>query len=185
MWHGIWVPGFASEHDLLDWDEVRGQVDERLIELMREGERVSAVDIGRADVFRGQMWDTYAAFMADYDVLVSPTLASAAFGHDRFAPAWLDGETLRGELLGWLLTYPYNMLTVPAITVPAGFTADGRPVGLQIGGKLHGDAEVLRAAACFEAARPWADRWPQLSVGHCRIPQKRPPPTLGGRGAPT
>jgi aspartyl-tRNA(Asn)/glutamyl-tRNA(Gln) amidotransferase subunit A len=53
-------------------------------------------------------------------------------------------------------------LGVPATTVPAGFTADGRPVGLQVGGRLHADAEVLQAAACFEAARPWADHKPAV-----------------------
>ena len=162
MWHGVWVPGFASEHDLLDWDAVRGQVDDRLIAIMREGEALTAVEIGRADAFRGRMWDQYAAFMADYDLLVSPTLASAAFPHERFAPKWLDGETLRRELLGWLLTYPFNMLGVAAITVPAGFTADGRPVGLQLAARLHGDATVLRAAAAYESARPWADHRPAL-----------------------
>jgi Asp-tRNA(Asn)/Glu-tRNA(Gln) amidotransferase A subunit family amidase len=108
------------------------------------------------------MWDTFAAFMAGYDLVVSPTLASPAFGHELFAPPWLEGQELRRELLGWLLTYPFNMLGVPAITVPAGFTTDGRPVGLQIAGTLHGDAAVLRAAANFEAARPWADRRPAL-----------------------
>jgi aspartyl-tRNA(Asn)/glutamyl-tRNA(Gln) amidotransferase subunit A len=162
MWHGVWVPGFASEYDLLDWDAMDGQVDDRLIALMREGETLTAVDIGRADAFRGRMWDQYAAFMADYDLLVSPTLASAAFPHDRFAPEWLDGESLRRELLGWLLTYPFNMLGVPAVTVPAGFTADGRPVGLQLAACLHGDATVLRAASSFEAARPWVDHRPAL-----------------------
>jgi Asp-tRNA(Asn)/Glu-tRNA(Gln) amidotransferase A subunit family amidase len=162
MWHGIWVPGFASEYDLLDWDGQRGSVDDRLIDLMHQAERVTAVEIGRADVFRGHMWDTFAAFMAGYDLVVSPTLATAAFEHELFAPTWLEGQELRRELLGWLLTYPFNMLGVPAITVPAGFTADGRPVGLQIAGKLHGDAAVLRAAAAFETARPWADRRPAL-----------------------
>lgn len=160
MWHGIWVPGFASEHDLLDWDQVRGQVDDRLIDLMHEGERLTAVEIGRADAFRGRMWDHYAAFMEDHDLLVSPTLASATFPHERFAPEWLDGGSLQREILGWLLTYPFNMLGVPAITVPAGFTQDGRPVGLQIAAKLHGDATVLLAAANFESARPWADHRP-------------------------
>jgi aspartyl-tRNA(Asn)/glutamyl-tRNA(Gln) amidotransferase subunit A len=46
--------------------------------------------------------------------------------------------------------------------VPAGFTADGRPVGLQIAGAHRADAAVLRAAANYEAARPWADARPAV-----------------------
>jgi aspartyl-tRNA(Asn)/glutamyl-tRNA(Gln) amidotransferase subunit A len=80
----------------------------------------------------------------------------------QFAPGWLAGESLSRQLLGWLLTYPYNMMTTPAITVPAGFTSDGRPVGLQIAGRQHADAAVLRAAANYESARPWAHRKPAL-----------------------
>ena len=48
----------------------------------------------------------------------------------------------------------------PAISVPAGFTSDGRPVGLQITGRQRADAAVLRAAANFERARPWAQHRP-------------------------
>jgi aspartyl-tRNA(Asn)/glutamyl-tRNA(Gln) amidotransferase subunit A len=162
MWHGIWVPGFANEYDMLDWDELHGEVDENLIELMKEGERLTGVDFGRADLFRGKMWDTFRAFMSEYDLLVSPTLASATFPLEQFAPEWLSGESLQRQLLGWLLTYPYNMMTTPAITVPAGFTSDGRPVGLQIAGRQHADAAVLRAAANYETARPWAQHKPEL-----------------------
>lgn len=162
MWHGIWVPGFASEHDLLDWESLRGQVDDQLIGLMREGEQLTAVHVGRADVFRGAMWDTWTRFMDDYDVLVSPTLCSATFPLERFAPEWLDGASLREQILDWLLTYPYNMLNNPAVTVPAGFTGDGRPVGLQIAARHREDALVLRVAANIEGARPWADRRPSL-----------------------
>jgi aspartyl-tRNA(Asn)/glutamyl-tRNA(Gln) amidotransferase subunit A len=164
MWHGIWVPGLGSEHDMFDWSKLRGQVDDNLIELMNEGERVTAVDIGRADVFCGTMWETFAAFMSDYDVLVSPTVATAAFPLGQFTPSWLDGKTLREQLLGWLLTYPFNMLTTPAISVPAGFTSDGLPVGLQLAGSLHADATVLRAAANFESARPWANHKPPVAM---------------------
>jgi Asp-tRNA(Asn)/Glu-tRNA(Gln) amidotransferase A subunit family amidase len=49
---------------------------------------------------------------------------------------------------------------VTRATVPCGWTADGLPVGLQIVGRRFEDATVLRAAAAFEEARPWADRWP-------------------------
>ncbi len=161
MWHGVWVPGFASEHDLLDWPALRGQVDDHLIELMAEGERLTGVDVGRADVFRGQMWDTFTAFMSRYDVLVSPTLASATIPLDQFAPSWLEGESLQRQILGWLLTYPFNMMTTPALSLPAGFTADGRPVGLQVAGGLHQDAVVLRTAAALEHLNPWAEHYPE------------------------
>ncbi len=162
MWNGVWVPGFASEHDLLDWESLRGQVDDRLIELIAAGESLTGVDIGRADVYRGGMWDSWTTFMDDHDVLVSPIAGSAALPHSRFAPEWLDGASLPEQLLGWLLTYPYNMLNNPAISVPAGFTADGRPVGLQIAARHHQDALLLRVAANIEQARPWAGHRPAV-----------------------
>ncbi len=56
-----------------------------------------------------------------------------------------------------------DMTGQPAATVPAGFTAAGLPVGLQIVGRRHDDAAVLRAAAAFEAAFPWAERRPDLT----------------------
>lgn len=164
MWHNVWVPGFAAEYDLIDWDHAKGQVDDNLIELMHEAERVTAVDVGRGAAFRGKMWDIFTSFMDDFDILASPTLASATFPLDQFAPEWLKDKPLRSQILQWLFTYPFNMMTTPAITVPAGFTADGRPVGLQLAGGLHADATVLRAAAAVEKLRPWAGQRPTSSV---------------------
>lgn len=164
MWNNVWVPGFAAEYDLLDWENATGKVDDNLIELMREAERLTGVDVGRAAAFRGQMWDTFTSFMDRFDILASPTLASAAFPLEQFAPDWLKDKPLRSQILQWLFTYPFNMMTTPAITVPAGFTSDGRPVGLQLAGGLHADAEVLRAAAAVEKLRPWADWRPEIAV---------------------
>lgn len=96
--------------------------------------------------------------MDDYDV--TPTLASAAFPLEQFAPDWLEGKTLREQLLDWLMTYPYNMLNAPAVAVPAGFTEDGRPVGLQIGARHRQDALVLRVALALQKQKPWLDRVP-------------------------
>ena len=55
---------------------------------------------------------------------------------------------------------PYNMLTVPAMTVPAGFTADGRPVGLQIAARHRQDALRHRVALALQQRRSWLDRMP-------------------------
>ncbi|GAC85934.1 amidase [Gordonia paraffinivorans] len=160
MWEGIWVPGFAADNDLFpDWKELSGQLDDQLIEIHELSKTLTAEEVGRAQAFRSRMYDTFTEFMEHYDLLVSPTLASAAFPLDQFAPEWLADEPLQTQLLGWLLTYPYNMLTSPAITVPAGFTEDGRPVGLQIAARHRADADVLAAAKAFSTVRPWADRY--------------------------
>ncbi len=164
MWEGLWAPTYASMLEAADWDRWAGQVDEQLIELMHFGAKVSPLDIARADAIRGGMWDAFARLMGSYDLLISPTLSLQTFPLDRFAPESLDGQPLRRQLLGWLMTYPFNMLGTPAISVPAGFTASGLPVGLQIAGGLHADAAVLQAAASFERVRPWTQHRPQLDA---------------------
>ena len=158
MWHSVWVPGFAGERDMIDWDAWDGQIDPELVELVKESDRLPVADYGRANLARSQMWDAYVEFMRDYDVIVSPTVTHAAPPHGQFSQDHLEGESLRNRLLGWLLTYPFNLLTVPAISMPVGLTSDGRPIGLQIAGKKLADAEVLRVAAGFERIHsPWAD----------------------------
>ena len=53
-------------------------------------------------------------------------------------------------------TYPFNITEQPAVSVPCGLTKAGLPAGLQIVGAFGKDALVLRAAAAFEQARPFA-----------------------------
>ncbi len=163
MWKGLWAPAFAVESDMFDWEALRGQVDDQLIELLAYGASLSGGEIARADAFRGQMWDRFSAWFQDYDLLVCPTLCVEPFRNGQFTPDALQGQPLRRQLLGWLLTYPFNMLgTTPAASVPCGFTAKGLPVGLQIVGHPHAEGRVLRAAANFERERPWAGHRPAL-----------------------
>jgi len=104
-----------------------------------------------------KMW----RFMRKYDLLLTPTLAVPPFEVGIQGPTVIDGREV--EPFEWLhFTYPLNLTGQPAATAPAGWTDDGLPVGLQIIGRHLGDAMVLRASACFEAARPWKHRWPPL-----------------------
>lgn len=160
MWTGLWVPGLAGLRDLLDWPAMRGQLADELIDLVLSGDTVSAADVARGEALRGGVWDAFSSFMTSHRLLVSPTTSVAAFSADAFAPELLESGSLRERLLGWTLTHPFNMTSSPAISVPCGFTRDGRPVGLQIAGRLHADADVLLAAAAFEAIKPWRDRRP-------------------------
>jgi aspartyl-tRNA(Asn)/glutamyl-tRNA(Gln) amidotransferase subunit A len=118
-------------------------------------ELTDAVMIRKA--VNNKMW----RFMRNYDLLLTPTLAVPAF------PVHVQGpEKIGGKIVApfqWLaFTFPLNMTGQPVASVPAGFTDAGLPVGMQIIGRHLDDPLVLRASACFEAAQPWADKWPPV-----------------------
>lgn len=104
-----------------------------------------------------KMW----RFMQTYDLILTPTLAVPPFALDIQGPEKIDGRMVANTQ--WLaFTFPLNMTGQPAATVPAGFTDDGLPVGLQIIGRHLDDALVLKASAAFERARPWLQRRPPV-----------------------
>jgi Asp-tRNA(Asn)/Glu-tRNA(Gln) amidotransferase A subunit family amidase len=108
---------------------------------------------------RDRLHRAFADVFIEHDLMIFPTTPIPAFPHPgRAASAGLDGPVM----LSQTYTEAIAHAGYPAITVPAGWT-DGRlPVGLQIAGPHAADAAVLRAAAAFEEARPWADRRPSL-----------------------
>jgi aspartyl-tRNA(Asn)/glutamyl-tRNA(Gln) amidotransferase subunit A len=130
-----------------------------LVDLLRRpwtAEELTGANMVRKAVVN-RMW----RFMARYDLLLTPTLAVPPFAVHMQGPEKIAGRVVRPEQ--WLaFTYPVNMTGQPAATVPAGFTDDGLPVGLQIVGRHLDDRLVLRASAAFEAAAPWRHRWPPL-----------------------
>jgi amidase len=60
-----------------------------------------------------------------------------------------------------MLTYAITMTGHPAISVPCGQTEKGLPVGVQIVGRHHGEAALLKAAAAYEQAAPWQAKRPK------------------------
>ena len=100
-------------------------------------------------------------FFRTYDLLLTPTIACVPFGPGIQGPEQIEGK--KADPFQWIsFTYQFNMSGQPAATVPAGFTRDGLPIGLQIVGRHLDDATVLRAAAAYEAATPWKDKWPPM-----------------------
>jgi len=103
-------------------------------------------------------------FFREYDLLLTPTMAIPPFKN----PANMGGypHTVNGVEVGsqgWHpFTFPFNLTSNPAATVPCGFTHDGLPLGLQIVGRRFEDLLVMQAAAAYEQARPWADKRPAL-----------------------
>lgn len=164
MWQGLWLPGYAAANDLLSGVPLEGLIDAQLIEVLRQAGSQPAMAIARAEVFRAKMWDTYVRWVEPYDLFVSPTLCVEPFAVGKFTAPHLEGQPLAKQLLGWVLTYPFNQLSaVPAASVPCGLTASGLPVGLQIAARPRADGAVMRAAASFERARPWTEKRPAVS----------------------
>ncbi|MFE2647446.1 amidase [Streptomyces nigra] len=121
----------------------------------------SAEELTTAKTVRKAVYNKMWRFMQDYDLLITPTLAVPPFALYNQGPEIIDGRMLPST--AWLgFTFPINLTGQPAASVPAGFTSDGLPVGLQIIGRHLADASVLRASAAFEAAAPWASHWPSV-----------------------
>jgi aspartyl-tRNA(Asn)/glutamyl-tRNA(Gln) amidotransferase subunit A len=100
-------------------------------------------------------------FFRQYDLVLTPTTAVAPFVLGIQGPPTIDGKEA-GPFQWLAFTFPFNMTGQPAASVPAGFTRDGLPVGLQIIGRHLDDPMVLRASAAYEAAAPWKDHWPPM-----------------------
>ncbi len=141
--------------------EQKAQMDPDLVAYAEASAGLSVVEYLRAVAARQAMVDALRRFFERYDLLLTPTLCLPAFPLGVVGPSEVAGRKVTH--LGWTLCYPFNYSGQPAVSVPAGWTATGLPVGLQIVGRRLEDALVLRAAATFEALRPWATRRPRLS----------------------
>jgi aspartyl-tRNA(Asn)/glutamyl-tRNA(Gln) amidotransferase subunit A len=131
--------------------EKRKLVDPGLLEVAEEGAKIGAAEILDAQMKRGALGAHMNLFHRDYDLLVTPTLAVAAFDvGQEFPPGrkrWIDWTPF---------SFPFNLTQQPAASIPCGVTKAGLPVGLHLVGPRYADALVLRAARAFETARPIA-----------------------------
>jgi len=134
--------------------------------LVDHARRMTAVDYARVQFqHREAIHRAFAQVFLDHDLLIWPTTPMAAFPHPGEAggPTSVAGQEVRfPPLQNQRYTEAISHAGYPAITVPAGWTDDGLPVGLQIAGHHAADAAVLTAAAAFEEAQPWSSRRPPL-----------------------
>jgi amidase/aspartyl-tRNA(Asn)/glutamyl-tRNA(Gln) amidotransferase subunit A len=135
-------------------------------QMIENAQKISAVDHALDDVLRSGVFDGLENIFDRYDLILSPTLAIPpvrnADDGNTIGPVEINGETVE-PLIGWCMTYPINYTGHPAISVPAGLTPEGLPVGLQIIGRRHADETVLAFASRFERLRPWFDLYPGLA----------------------
>ena len=131
-------------------------------QFLNKGRETSAAVLAAAERKRTALWYRVQAFFEKYDLLLCPTTSVPPFPADQLFPPVVAGKAIENRIETYLLTYAFSMLSVPAISVPAGWTGDRLPVGLQIVGKRLDDRKVLQAAASLERVAPWADRRPPV-----------------------
>jgi aspartyl-tRNA(Asn)/glutamyl-tRNA(Gln) amidotransferase subunit A len=109
----------------------------------------------RADLNK-TLWDLFDK----YDLLVTPTMPTEAFGAKGPPPSEINGQPIN-IIDAVAFTFPFNFSGHPAASVRAGFSNNGLPVGLQIVGPRQREDLVLQASLAFEQVRPWNDNWPE------------------------
>jgi amidase len=106
----------------------------------------------------------YRAWFEDHDVLLSPTQAAPPLRVGAYQDkGW--SRTLLG-LTGYMpFTPPFNLVGFPAASVPAGTSAEGLPLGVQLAAAPGGEALLLSLARQLETLRPWPRHAPLEPVG--------------------
>jgi amidase len=128
------------------------------------GERVNGADYVRATQTAHRLGRQMAAFHSDWDVLLTPGLATLPV-----KLGWLDmmmddvDEYWRRVFAFSPFTVWFNLTGQPAMMLPLGRSSDGIPIAIQIVGRYGDETTLFRLAAQLEGARPWFERKPALA----------------------
>ena len=129
------------------------------------GEKVSGADYVRATQAAHRLGRQMAAFHGDWDVLLTPGLATVPV-----KLGWIDmmmgdvDEYWRRVFAFSPFTVWFNLTGQPAMMLPLGRSQEGLPVAVQIVARYGDEATLFRLAAQLEAARPWFERKPALAA---------------------
>ena len=146
-WHESFLKTRAAEYD--------PKVRERLL----AGEQMSALDYLKAQAMRETLAQAFREAFRQVDLVVIPTepIAAPRCGAETVEVNGI-AEPVRSALTR--LTRPVNLVGLPAISLPCGFTSSGLPVGMQLIGRSFDEATVLRVGHGYEQATDWHRRRP-------------------------
>jgi amidase len=145
----------------------RDKIKDTVIWNIEQGLQLDAPRIGRAFALRSELYRRMREFMQRYEFFCLPVNQVPPFPVTQQYVDTIDGVVL-GNYIDWMKTCYYITVTShPAISVPAGFTDDAKPlpVGLQIVGRYRDDFGVLQMARAFEKAKPSGQQWPPIVKG--------------------
>lgn len=115
------------------------------------GKQMNAGILGDAERRRSQLYLHVVDFLQQYDLLITPAVVVPPFPVEIRAIDNIQGIKLDSYYEWYAIAYAITLTSLPAISLPCGFTRSGLPLGLQIIGKPRGEANLLAAAAIFES----------------------------------
>jgi amidase len=129
---------------------------------VERGQLLTVADLSRATLLWTALAERVSAFFATFDVLACPVSQVPPFDVELDWVHGIDGVP-QETYLDWMKSaYFISVTGLPAVSVPAGFTPGGLPVGLQLVGRRRADWDLLGVAAAFEAATGYAKISPAL-----------------------
>ena len=133
-----------------------------LADNIRAGETLAGADVARGYRQRTTLGHRMYDFFSSYDVFVLPVSQVPPFPADQEFPTAINGRPME-TYLDWMRSAYFVTVTgCPAISVPAGFTEDGLPVGIQIVAPHNAERRLLEVAHAFEQLTGHADRHPAI-----------------------
>lgn len=118
------------------------------------GARLSAFEATAASLVRSEWTRAVARLFERFDYLVLPTAQVFPFPADQHWPKTVGGRSMRTYHEWMQAVCLVTMAGCPALAAPAGFNAEGLPMGIQIVGPQHQELACLKLAAAYEAAAP-------------------------------
>lgn len=156
---GLAILGGTLDLSLPDW---RTHAKDTLIWNIEKGLALDVKELLASEVTRTEIYRQLEKFFTNYDALLLPAAQVPPFPAEQDWVREINGQPMDTYIDWMTVCCAISVTGSPAISVPAGFTDEGLPIGLQIVGKPRRDFELLQLAHAFEQATEYYRRKPGL-----------------------
>jgi len=148
---GMWTANLGAHYSelLSTWET---KMTKGLVVSIKAGQTMSSVEYKQLEKARSRAYRKVEAIFANYDLLVTPTLAVPAFAHAP-GPTEIDGLPI-DPYSGWMLTPLFNLTGHPAASINCGYSEQGLPIGLQLIGPRYQEDIILQISKRYQDAMP-------------------------------